>query len=282
MRREFEKRFDKPLEGGAERFVWDYWHVENQYTLIRTPAYRYFQEALYKKFHARLVEWGRRNLGCHDVSPPWMSYYIDGCRQEWHADVPHGPWAFVFSLTPWKTRKFRGGETLILKPETLSYWQGLDSLRGVEKEHLLDAVPSEFNRLLVFDPRFPHAVAPVEGVRDPRDARLVIHGWFLQPRPFFEGPRSQTPFFREVEKWSGLAIPSLELPECNGVLVSRLRINASGHIQALEIVRQNLRTRTGETFRNRDLEKYLAEISKEFRFSRASGVTTLTLPWQFD
>ena len=35
--------------------------------------------------------------------------------------MPHGPWAFVYSLTPNK-KEFRGGETLILKPNTLNYW----------------------------------------------------------------------------------------------------------------------------------------------------------------
>ena len=44
-----------------------------------------------------------------------------------------------------------------------------------------------FNRLTVFDPRLPHGVRPVEGVRDPRQARLVLHGWFADPEPFFTG-----------------------------------------------------------------------------------------------
>ena len=61
---------------------------------------------------------------------------MDGCRQELHADVPHGPWAFVLSLTDWKARKFTGGETLILKPETLDYWRGFDADAVVERESL--------------------------------------------------------------------------------------------------------------------------------------------------
>ena len=48
-------------------------------------------------------------------------------------------------------------------------------------------MPPRFNQLLVFDPRLPHGVRPVEGTRDPRAARLVLHGWFTQPAPFFQG-----------------------------------------------------------------------------------------------
>ena len=44
-----------------------------------------------------------------------------------------------------------------------------------------------FNRLTVFDGRYPHGVRPVEGTRDPLKARLVLHGWFTEPTPFFEG-----------------------------------------------------------------------------------------------
>ena len=54
---------------------------------------------------------GEDRLGCSRVSEPWLSFYVDGCRQELHADVPQGPWAFVFSLTRWDERPFEGGET---------------------------------------------------------------------------------------------------------------------------------------------------------------------------
>lgn len=100
----------------------------------------------------------------------------DGCRQELHADVPHGPWAFVLSLTNWDERRFTGGETFILKPETLDYWRGFDASAVVERGSLVDTVPPLFNRLTVFDPRLPHGVSAVHGTRDPREGRLVLHG----------------------------------------------------------------------------------------------------------
>jgi hypothetical protein len=113
LRSVFDARFAAPREAHGDRFVWDYWHVPDQYTALRTPAWTYFPRRLYAQFHNRLVAWGRAHLGCHDISPPWLSLYIEGCRQELHGDLPHGPWAFVFSLTRWRGRAFRLPERLL-------------------------------------------------------------------------------------------------------------------------------------------------------------------------
>src|SRR6478672_11968865 len=188
LRETFDERFAEPRSTRGDRFVWDWWHVPGQYTALRTPAWTYFPKRAYEAFHRRLVAWGRATLGCHDVSPPWLSCYVDGCRQELHGDLPHGQWAFVFSLTNWNRRQFRGGETLLVRDEVLDYWSGFQSVRSLEEENLVREVPSLFNRLLVFDPRIPHGVRRVDGTMDPREGRLVIHGWFVQPRPFIEGP----------------------------------------------------------------------------------------------
>ena len=284
LREDFASRFKDPRSTRSDRFVWDYWHVPGQYTLLRTPALSFFNEKVYLPFHEALVQWGRRELGCHDVSPPWLSCYVDGCQQELHADVPHGPWAFVYSLTPWRSRKFSGGETLILKPETLRFWEKTgaqeDGTRGeVERKDLIDLIPAEFNRLTVFDPRFPHGVTPVKGVQDPREGRLVIHGWFVNPRPFFTGPRTQTKFFKEIERFSDQAIPAMGLPTCSGVCAIRLQVLGTGKISHVDIVRQNLRTRTGHGLSDRQLLQGLARFLQDYRFTRASGKTTLTLPW---
>ena len=49
-----------------------------------------------------LTQYGQERLGCRTISPPWLSFYIDGCEQQVHADVPQGPLAFVLSLTRWE------------------------------------------------------------------------------------------------------------------------------------------------------------------------------------
>ena len=163
LRATFEERFADPRVARTDRFVWDYWHVPGQYTALRTPAWTYFDKKVYESFHNRLVQWGRRTLGCHDISPPWLSCYVEGCGQQFHADVPHGPFAFVYSLTPWKGRTFRGGETFLLRDEVLDFWTDFSSQKENEESEILRLVEPKFDRLTVFDPRIPHGVRTVTG-----------------------------------------------------------------------------------------------------------------------
>ena len=100
LRNIFDERFSDPRKTDSRRFVWDYWHVPGQYTFMRTPANHFFPSNIYSYFEKSLLMWGQKFLGCTGISPPWLSYYVDGCGQELHADVPHGPWAYVYSLTP--------------------------------------------------------------------------------------------------------------------------------------------------------------------------------------
>src|SRR3989344_4885962 len=200
MRRHYDGLFGDARAVTGERFVWDYGHVPGRYTHLRTPAYDFFPRGLYEDFHNQLVWWGRRTLGCHDVTPAWLGCYVDGCEQRLHADLPHGPWAFVFSLTPWSTRDFTGGETILLRETTLDYWANLGKSRGLEEDGVVREVAPRFNRLLVFDPRIPHGVRRVEGVKDVARGRLVVHGWFTNPRPFIEGPLPKAALQDEVDR----------------------------------------------------------------------------------
>ncbi|GLI68961.1 hypothetical protein VaNZ11_013489 [Volvox africanus] len=189
LRGVFERRFADPRVIHPERFLWDYWHVPDQYTLVRTQAQVYFPEELYQSLEDALLTYGESQLGCRAISPIWMSYYVDGCVQELHCDNPHGPFAFVLSLTQdWDQREFTGGETMIMQQGVLNYWRSYEPRKGLEMQQLVTRVPAPFNRLTVFDPRFPHGVRQVHGTRDPRKGRLVLHGWFTEPMPFFQGP----------------------------------------------------------------------------------------------
>lgn len=97
--------------------------MPGQYTLLRTPANEFFPPEEFAQLESRLLQFGQERLGCGNISPVWLSNYVHGCRQEMHADLPHGPWAFVLSVTP-EPRKFTGGETFILRPHVLDYWCG--------------------------------------------------------------------------------------------------------------------------------------------------------------
>lgn len=278
LREHFDARFLDPRRADEGRFVWDYWHVPDQYTALRTPAWRYFPEPLYRAFHERLVRFGREMLGCHDVSPPWMSNYIDGCEQRLHGDLPHGPFAFVFSLTPWRTRAFTGGETLLLREETLDFWSRFESVRSVEEREVVEAVEPVFNRLTVFDPRIPHGVRRVEGTRDPRFGRLVIHGWFVQPRPFVEGPMT-TGELRRALDGLGKALPDVVggAPVA-GVYSVRFKVRATGAVDKAVLLADTLRISGGDEAELRRVRRRLAATIAGFTFKKQKGASTVTLP----
>lgn len=286
LRHAFDSNFADPRSTSADRFVWDYWHVPGQYTALRTPAYTYFNEKLYRQLHHEIVMWGRRTLGCWDISPPWMSCYIEGCKQELHSDVPHGPWAFVFSLTPalkWSQRKFSGGETLILKPQVLNYWQNFSQAQDRELDSFVDKIESPFNQLTVFDPRYPHGVNEVRGTHNPAEGRLVIHGWFTEPKTYLEG--SLKPQAKKVESLLDGTFDQVValVQECNqqmlalqGVLSLQLQILPSGKVENCRFATANVLDQFGDSpsvFLRR-----LKTIYLRLQFPKSTGKTLLTLP----
>ena len=282
LRDHFDERFAEPRRARGDRFVWDYWHVSGQYTALRTPAYTFFPSSLYRRFHEELVWWGRRTLGCHDISPPWLSVYVEGCRQELHGDLPHGPWAFVYSLTHWRKRQFRGGQTLLLREEVLDYWRDFQSERGVEEPQLVQEIEPRFSRLVVFDPRRPHGVRRVEGTHDPRHGRLVIHGWFVQPRPFVEGPLPARAAKPAIEAATEAIAPFLEsgLP-ISGMLSIRLTVASTGDVKRAELLSDTTRV-AGEWDKERkSMVRAVTNQLARVHFSRAKGPSTITLPLVF-
>lgn len=281
LRKTFEDKFKNPRETNSDRFVWDYWHVPNQYTLVRTPAYHYFPEKIFTNFHNFLVRWGQENLGCHNISPPWLSYYVDGCKQELHSDVPHGPWAFVFSLTP-KKKVFKGGETLILKPSVLDYWHNFLDESDREQNSFVEKIPSPFNRLTVFDPRFPHAVTEVKGTQDPLRARLVIHGWFVEPRPYVVGPLSVIKVQTIIEE----AIFNLQknlvhVGNIHGTISLQLNITNAGNVSSLKILTNTVIGIDEHQKQRKILFNLINQIFSDLKFSKASKPSKIVIPILF-
>jgi hypothetical protein len=280
LRSEFEKNFADPLSSHSKRFVWDYWNVPDQYTLLRTPAYHYFSRKIYKSLHESLLKFGRETLGCYDITPPWLSYYVEGCRQNLHADVPHGPWAFVYSLTPWQTREFTGGETLLLKPSTLDYWKHFSILKGVEYKDLAVRVPARFNRLLIFDPRVPHGVETVHGIHDPRQARLVIHGWFTDPEPYVVGSLKRSQATSPLNEMIGHLTAVFEAHgHLHGSLSLRFKVSASGLVSRVRLLTNTLISTEGLS--SAPFLKSLGRSIENIKFPKAKGSSEVTLPLVF-
>lgn len=281
LRQEFLTNFKDPKATQQKRFVWDFWYDEDQYHLIRTPAYYYFSQRLYQNFHSYLVQWGRENLGCHDISPPWLSYYVDGCYQKLHSDVPHGPWAFVYSLTPNK-KEFKGGETLILKETTLNYWKNYQHGENYEYDRFVDRIPSQMNQLILFDPRFPHGVTEVKGNRDPVKSRLVMHGWFVNPRPYVVGGLATAQVQKSVEKVFAELNPILkQIGLLDGVLSLRLRVGTQGKINGYKVLTNTLVSLAQRPAELIYLQKELKTLFIKTQFIRSKKPSQITLPLIF-
>jgi hypothetical protein len=248
MRGVFDERFGRARPHGPESFIWDYWHVPGQYTYLRTFGDRYFPEPLTKGFIERLKAWGREVLGCSTITPPWLSYYVEGCVQELHADVPHGPWAYVFSLTRWEDRGFRGGETELLRPELLDFWRRFDPEEGLEARHMVDRVPAEFNQLTVFDARIPHAVRAIHGTQDPIDSRVVLHGWFEYPKLTLSDDVRDARARISLELAAGQLAKRLErFDSVTGLLTLRLQLGDDGHVQGTRVLSNTLVSTVGDS-----------------------------------
>jgi hypothetical protein len=281
LRQEFVANFKNPKATHQKRFVWDFWYDEDQYHLIRTPAYYYFSQKLYQNFHSYLVQWGRENLGCHDISPPWLSYYVDGCYQKLHSDVPHGPWAFVYSLTPNK-KEFKGGETLILKESTLNYWQNFKRHQNNEYHSFVDVIPSMMNQLVLFDPRFPHGVTEVKGNRDPLKSRLVLHGWFVNPRPYVVGGLSVTQVQKSIENvFTELQQVLEQMDLLDGALSLRLKISTQGKIIDYKVLTNTLISLMHKSTDVLYLQKELKALFMKTQFKKTKQASQITIPLIF-
>ena len=281
LRSFYEKQFINPLKMHQKRFVWDHWYVPDQYRLVRTPAYHYFPQKIYQEFHSALVQWGRENLGCHDISPPWLSYYVEGCEQNMHSDVPHGPWAFVFSLSP-KELKFKGGETFLLKPEVLNYWKNFKNEKNREESSFIEKIPPQSNRLIVFDPRIPHGVTEVKGVKDPLEARLVIHGWFVEPRPYVVGGLSVDQVSAVLSAYlEDLSDTLSKTSEIWGTVSLQLKVLKNGKVQLLSLLTNTLFSVEN---RQEDVENLLKKILKDMKnltFEKSKKNSTIVVPLIF-
>jgi hypothetical protein len=247
MRAVFEERMGRERSRGPESFIWDYWHVPGQYTYLRTFGDRYFPEPLAGAFLSHLRAWGRDVLGCGTITPPWLSYYVEGCAQELHADVPHGPWAYVFSLTRWDERGFSGGETELLSPETLEFWRHFSPDEGLEARQLVERVPAAFNQLTVFDARIPHAVRAVHGTHDPLDSRIVLHGWFEYP------DLTTSEDIRDQKALVSLKLATAQLVRrleaaapVTGVVTVRLEFGGDGEVREARVLSDTLVSTAGD------------------------------------
>jgi len=221
LRGAYDNHFRDPRQPNGDRFAWDPWFVsagdgrrtqgeeedddvdllapqqnkidgeedalsnQVQYSLKRIQTSLFFPEKHYNHLVDDLVSLAN-SIGLTAISPPWTSMYTDGDMQNFHTDATHGPMAFVLSLS--KDGDFRGGETMIMKPEILDLWRNFETGRAMECGNIIRYIPpTPMGRCIAFDPRVPHGVSRMDGSNDPRKARVVVHGWFNEPETCWFG-----------------------------------------------------------------------------------------------
>jgi hypothetical protein len=285
LRGYFDEVYTNPRRSNRERFVWDMWCVPGQYAHLRTPAADFFPKKLYQPFVDELQTFGQNQLGCHSLSNPWLSLYLEGHHQNLHKDAPHGPWAYVYSLT--KSRSLNGGETVILKPDTklpndrkrktsarMLNEYGQPSAKILKST--LKRIRPTFNRLTLFDPSLPHFVSPVRGTFDPRQGRLVIHGWFVMPQPFVVGPLKFILDAQTVnQNIDFLFSPEMKLPT-SGIVTLKFLIHKSGVVKRTEVL-----TNTTTFLGSSSFVKHILANAQTTKWPAANAGSSLVLPLVF-
>jgi Rps23 Pro-64 3,4-dihydroxylase Tpa1-like proline 4-hydroxylase len=232
LRAAFETHFADPYRRGPQHQVWDYWHVPDSYTYLRTSPEKVLPRVPLDAFHAQLRAFARTWLGMDTVTWPHLSLYVEGCRQTIHNDSSNGAFGYVFSLTLWDQRKFTGGETMIFREQ--DYWASGRFREAGAGTSFYEIIPSVFNQLLLFDDRLIHGVQEVRGVTDPRFGRLVVHGHLQCKEPAIDGPLAQAP--RDVAEPLAAIVrdirsraASLGKP-LHGFATTAIRISAEGDV----------------------------------------------------
>ncbi len=274
------EHFGSPRVSKKGRFIWDYFHVPAQYTYVRTLPEYVFPPDLYSRFLRRIRAWGVRNLGCAKIISPWLSFFVEGCRQELHTDVPHGPWAFVYSLTDWEPREFTGGETMLLTPECLDYWRGFNPVQARESASFVELVPPRFNQLTVFDPRIPHGVCPVHGTLNPLASRIVLHGWFRQPTTpiLSEGLEGLLPASVLEAAQAAVFERLSEFPAVTGLVTARMDLSPP---RTITILSNTLLSTVGPRDRPLAAVAALQDVLGTLKFPPAPEGAWVILPFPF-
>ena len=283
LRAEFDRIMSDPHS--PDRFQWDWWHLPGRYTHLRTPAAHFFSADLFDKLEAELQNYGREYLGCQNISPIWMSCYVEGCEQRLHADRPHGPWAFVLSLSP-EELSFQGGETMLMRPEILSLWeQGVPAGQAFEETEIVERVPSRTGQLLTFDPRIPHGVSRVSGTLDPLKGRLVLHGWFVQPSPFVEGPLSPEAAEEALRSFDQVLAETFTSGfEATGTAAYRIDISREGQVSKVKPLASSLTSSRIEIteIESKKLTKAVRDHFSSWTFPKMKKPSQMTLPLSFE
>ena len=280
MRRAIDEHFTNPQAHRPETHqVWNYWFVPELYTDLRTSPERVIGHEWAAAFHEALRRWSIATLGMANVTWPYLSLYVPGCRQGWHNNSLNGRFGFIYSLTR-DLRRTLGGETLVRREA--------DSFRGNLTQPqagrgFYETVEPHFNRVLIFDDRLPHAVERIEGAMDPAEGRFVLHGHISEGGPIVEGALPAAaiagPIGHVLGGFRGEAAAAAGL--YHGPLVVRLWVGQTGSVTDCRVLLDRvIHPDPGHA----DWEGMCERLLERFRaakFPPAAGETTITQPVAF-
>lgn len=275
MREDIEKHFSNPAEHTAPvHQVWNYWYVPGSYTYLRTAPEKVIAREKVERFVETLRTWSAQNLGLAGITWPYLSLYVPGCSQILHNDSTNGRLGFVYSLTP-NSRQTIGGETVLVQDHDL-FRSNLN--RAAAGTGLFDLVPPQFNRLILFDDRIPHAVQRVEGSMDPLEGRIVLHGHIGEAGVVAEGGLTGEVIQTTIN--SALAdVKEFVDPGVNGPLVFQLEIDPAGEVEASRVIFDRLASSDGGELDG--LRSEIADRIGAVRFPASKSPTVANVPLIF-
>ena len=132
----------------------------------------------------------------------------------------------------------------------------------------------------MFDPRIPHGVREVTGTRDPREGRLVIHGWFVQPRPFVVGGCCSAA--RELTAHAGELGHVLGDVAIAGLLSVAFRVDRTGRTRDVRVLSDTTRVPRGDEPARKRAARAMVRAIAAWTFSRTRAPSRVVLPLVFE
>jgi hypothetical protein len=134
----------------------------------------------------------------------------------------------------------------------------------------------------VFDPRIPHGVRPVTGTHDPREGRLVIHGWFVQPRPFVRGALPVRALAARIAELTDQLAGWLDGLPIAGMVSLAFGVDRGGRVRVPRVLSDTTRVpRRDERARTALVRRIRAAVAG-WRFAGQRATSEVTLPLVFE
>jgi hypothetical protein len=280
LRTNIERHFSDPSRHRPETHqVWNYWFVPGLYTYLRTAPEKILQRADVDLFMEVLSSWSVSRLGLRQVTWPYLSLYVSGCRQNLHNDSTNGVFAFVYSLTR-DDRKTTGGQTIVLHEGDLFRSHVAIPNAGTG---LLDTIEPRFNRLVVFDDRLVHGVERVDGSMDPLDGRFVLHGHMRADGPMIAGALTAGQIDEAVGCiWAAfLNAAAARAQLYHGPIALRLEVAVSGEVESCVVLMDRVVAADASDVGWPSLASELVAMLARHRFPPAEGPTVVIQPFLF-